>query len=117
VPILRKLNSTIKNSPSRSPDDIPIAQRDRFTLDVTTLTVLRRQRKLLTRGIYVAIGIALASIALAVGTFLFEIKAQRKPAPSQQAEVSKISTHSHERPNAKDFAKYHSFGSIFSHLL
>lgn len=62
------------NSDSKEPksiEDIPIAHRDRFAPEVTTLTNLRRQRKTLTRGLYFALGLALASIALAIGTLLF----------------------------------------------
>jgi zinc D-Ala-D-Ala carboxypeptidase len=57
--------------PPRSIEDIPIARRDRFTPDVTTLTNLRRQRKTLTRGLYFALGLALVAITLAISTFLF----------------------------------------------
>jgi zinc D-Ala-D-Ala carboxypeptidase len=50
-------------------DDIPIAQRDRYTPAVTTMTGLRRQRNHLARGMFLAVGLSFASlIALA---FLF----------------------------------------------
>jgi zinc D-Ala-D-Ala carboxypeptidase len=68
---LRNINSDSKESLPRSIEDIPIARRDRFVPDVTTLTNLRRQRKTLTRGLYFALGLALVAIALAIGTFLF----------------------------------------------
>jgi zinc D-Ala-D-Ala carboxypeptidase len=71
VAILRNTNSDSKGSSSRSIEDIPIARRDRFTPDVTTLTNLRRQRKTLTRGLYFALGLAFVAITLAIGTFLF----------------------------------------------
>jgi zinc D-Ala-D-Ala carboxypeptidase len=71
VAILRNINSDSKGSSSRSIEDIPIARRDRFTPDVTTLTNLRRQRKTLTRGLYFALGLALVAVALAIGTLLF----------------------------------------------
>ncbi len=68
---MRKPHSASDEFQSRSNDDIPIAHRDRFTPDVTTLTSLRRQRKLLAKGIYFAAGVALVAISLAIGTFLF----------------------------------------------
>jgi zinc D-Ala-D-Ala carboxypeptidase len=71
VLILRKTHSAGEEFGSRSNDDIPIAHRDRFVPDVTTLTSLRRQRKTLTKGLYFAGGIALTAVALAVGAFLF----------------------------------------------
>ena len=67
---MRNTHTDSKES-SRSNEDIPIAHRDRFLPDVTTLTNLRRQRKTLTRGLYFALGIALVSIAMAISTFLF----------------------------------------------
>jgi zinc D-Ala-D-Ala carboxypeptidase len=69
--ILRNTNSNSKEQSPRSIEDIPIAQRDRFTPDITTLSNLRRQRKTLTRGLYFSLGLAFASIALVIGTFLF----------------------------------------------
>jgi zinc D-Ala-D-Ala carboxypeptidase len=71
VAILRNINSDSKGSSSRSIEDIPIARRDRFVPDVTTLTNLRQQRKTLTRGLYFALGLALVAISLAIGTLLF----------------------------------------------
>jgi zinc D-Ala-D-Ala carboxypeptidase len=68
---LRNINSDSKESSPGSIEDIPIAHRDRFTPEATTLTNLRRQRKTLTRGLYFALGLALVSIALAIGTVLF----------------------------------------------
>jgi zinc D-Ala-D-Ala carboxypeptidase len=68
---LRNINSDSKGSSSRSIEDIPIAHRDRFTPEATTLTNLRRQRKTLTRGLYFALGLALVAVALATGTLLF----------------------------------------------
>lgn len=68
------MQNTRPGSPEPSPrslEDIPIASRDRFTPDVTTLTNLRRQRKNLTRSLYFALGLALVAISLAIGTFLF----------------------------------------------
>jgi zinc D-Ala-D-Ala carboxypeptidase len=67
---MRNTHSDSKE-PSRSIEDIPIARRDRFRPDITTLTNLRRQRKTLTRGLYFALGIALVSTVLAISTFLF----------------------------------------------
>jgi zinc D-Ala-D-Ala carboxypeptidase len=68
---LQNVNSNSKDPSSRPIEDIPIAHRDRFTPEATTLTNLRRQRKTLTRGLYFALGLALVSISLAIGTFLF----------------------------------------------
>ncbi len=68
---MRNINSDDQGSASRSIEDIPIAHRDRFMPDVTTLTSLRRQRKTLTRGLYFSLGLALAAITLAIGTLLF----------------------------------------------
>ncbi len=68
---MRNINSDSKESSPGSIEDIPIAHRDRFTPEATTLTNLRRQRKTLTRGLYFALGLALVSIALAIGTVLF----------------------------------------------
>jgi zinc D-Ala-D-Ala carboxypeptidase len=80
VPILRKPHSADEELRSRSNDDIPIAHRDRFAPDVTTLTSLRRQRKRLTKGLYFAGGIALTAVALAAGTFLFRSTSISTPA-------------------------------------
>jgi zinc D-Ala-D-Ala carboxypeptidase len=80
VLILRKTHSAGEEFGSRSNDDIPIAHRDRFVPDVTTLTSLRRQRKTLTKGIYFAGGIALTAVALAVGAFLFRNASSSTPA-------------------------------------
>jgi zinc D-Ala-D-Ala carboxypeptidase len=74
---LRNINSDGKGSASRPIEDIPIARRDRFTPDVTTLTNLRQQRKTLTRGLYFAFGLALVAVALAISTLLF-----RSPSPN-----------------------------------
>jgi zinc D-Ala-D-Ala carboxypeptidase len=71
VPILRKTHFSHEEHSSQPGDDIPIAHRDRFVPEATTLTNLRRQRKLLTRGLYFAIGIALTAIVLALGTVVF----------------------------------------------
>jgi zinc D-Ala-D-Ala carboxypeptidase len=68
---LRNINSGKKESSPRAIEDIPIARRDRFTPDVTTLTNLRQQRKTLTRGLYFAFGLALVAVALAISTLLF----------------------------------------------
>jgi zinc D-Ala-D-Ala carboxypeptidase len=68
---LRSTPSDSKEPSPQSIKDIPIAHRDRFAPDVTTLTSLRRQRKTLTRGLYFALGLALVSITLAIGAFLF----------------------------------------------
>ena len=68
---MRNVNSDKKGASPREIEDIPIARRDRFIPDVTTLTNLRQQRKTLTRGLYFALGLALAAITLAVGTLLF----------------------------------------------
>jgi zinc D-Ala-D-Ala carboxypeptidase len=68
---LRNINSDNNESLPKPIEDIPIAHRDRFRPDVTTLTNLRRQRKTLTRGLYFALGLALVAIALAIGTLLF----------------------------------------------
>jgi zinc D-Ala-D-Ala carboxypeptidase len=68
---LRNINSGNKQSSPRPIEDIPIARRDRFIPDVTTLTNLRQQRKTLTRGLYFALGLALVAVALAISTFLF----------------------------------------------
>lgn len=68
---MRNTNSDNKESSSGSIEDIPIAHRDRFIPDFTTLTNLRRQRKTLTRGLYFSLGLALVAIALAIGTLLF----------------------------------------------
>jgi zinc D-Ala-D-Ala carboxypeptidase len=70
VPILRNVHSDNQDSSSGSIEDIPIAHRDRFTPEATTLTSLRRQRKTLTRGLYFAFGLALVAISLAIGTLL-----------------------------------------------
>jgi zinc D-Ala-D-Ala carboxypeptidase len=80
VPILRKPHSAGDEFQSRSNDDIPIAHRDRFVPDVTTLTSLRRQRKTLTKGLYFAGGIALTAVALAIGAFLFRNASSSSPA-------------------------------------
>jgi zinc D-Ala-D-Ala carboxypeptidase len=53
---------------AHSVDDIPIAQRDRFTPAVTTMTSLRRQRNYLTRMVFFVLGIAIASL-FALTTF------------------------------------------------
>jgi zinc D-Ala-D-Ala carboxypeptidase len=74
---LRNINSGNKESSPRAIEDIPIARRDRFTPDVTTLTNLRQQRKTLTRGLYFAFGLALVAVALAISTLLL-----RSPSPS-----------------------------------
>jgi zinc D-Ala-D-Ala carboxypeptidase len=74
---LRNINSDGKGSASRPIEDIPIARRDRFIPDVTTLTNLRQQRKTLTRGLYFALGLALVAVALAISTLLF-----RSPSPN-----------------------------------
>jgi zinc D-Ala-D-Ala carboxypeptidase len=79
VLILRKTHSAGDEFQSRSNDDIPIAHRDRFVPDVTTLTSLRRQRKTLTKGLYFAGGIALTAVALAVGAFLFRNASSSTP--------------------------------------
>jgi zinc D-Ala-D-Ala carboxypeptidase len=71
VPILRKTHSDTERPSPIVIDDIPIARRDRFTPEVTTLTNLRRQRKHLSRGLYFAVGIALTALALTLGTWLF----------------------------------------------
>jgi zinc D-Ala-D-Ala carboxypeptidase len=68
---LRNINSGNKESSPRAIEDIPIARRDRFIPDVTTLTNLRQQRKTLTRGLYFALGLALVAVALAISTLLF----------------------------------------------
>jgi zinc D-Ala-D-Ala carboxypeptidase len=47
---------------SQSGDDIPIAQRDRFTPAVTTMTSLRRQRHYLARVTFFVGGILMASL-------------------------------------------------------
>ncbi len=47
---------------SQSVNDIPIAQRDRFTPDVTTMTSLRRQRNYLARVTFFVGGILIVSI-------------------------------------------------------
>jgi zinc D-Ala-D-Ala carboxypeptidase len=62
-------------------DDIPIAQRDRFTPAVTTMTGLRRQRNHLARGMFVASAIAITSLLLALGLF-FSRSADTKTASS-----------------------------------
>ncbi len=67
---MRNINSNNKES-SGSIEDIPIAHRDRFVPDFTTLTNLRRQRQTLTRGLYFSLGLALVALALAIGTWLF----------------------------------------------
>ena len=67
---MQNVNSDSKDPSSRLIEDIPIARRDRFTPEATTLTNLRRQRKTLTRGLYFALGLAFVSISLAIGTFL-----------------------------------------------
>ncbi len=74
---MRNINSDGKGSSSRSIEDIPIARRDRFIPDVTTLTNLRQQRKTLTRGLYFALGLALVAIAMTISTLLF-----RSPSPN-----------------------------------
>ncbi len=68
---MRNINSGNKESSPRAIEDIPIARRDRFIPDVTTLTNLRQQRKTLTRGLYFALGLALVAVALAISTLLF----------------------------------------------
>jgi zinc D-Ala-D-Ala carboxypeptidase len=71
VTILRNVNSDNQDSSSKAIEDIPIAHRDRFSPEVTTLSSLRRQRKTLARGLYFSLGLTLAAIALAISTFLF----------------------------------------------
>jgi zinc D-Ala-D-Ala carboxypeptidase len=71
VAILQNTRSDSQQPSPKSIEDIPIAHRDRFTPEVTTLTNLRRQRKTLTRGLYFALGLAVVAISLAIGTFLF----------------------------------------------
>jgi zinc D-Ala-D-Ala carboxypeptidase len=51
-------------------EDIPIAHRERYSPEVTTLTHLRRQRKFLTRWLYFAVGIAAMSVVIALSTYL-----------------------------------------------
>jgi zinc D-Ala-D-Ala carboxypeptidase len=88
VTILRNTHSDSKE-PSRLIEDIPIARRDRFRPDVTTLTNLRQQRKTLTRGLFFALGIALVSTVLAVSAFLFR---DTDNIATQGAAVPKVST-------------------------
>jgi zinc D-Ala-D-Ala carboxypeptidase len=55
---------------AQSVDDIPIAQRDRFTPAVTTMTGLRRQRNHMARAMFFTLGISLASL-MALAFFYF----------------------------------------------
>jgi zinc D-Ala-D-Ala carboxypeptidase len=89
VPILRKTRFSHEEQPLKPGDDIPIAHRDRFVPEATTLTNLRRQRKLLTKGLYFAIGIALTAITLALGTVLFSAISKNEP-PSIVAPVAVV---------------------------
>jgi zinc D-Ala-D-Ala carboxypeptidase len=57
-------------------EDIPIAHRERYTPEVTTLTHLRRQRKFLTRWLYFFMGITSMASLIALGTYLFSNKSQ-----------------------------------------
>jgi zinc D-Ala-D-Ala carboxypeptidase len=67
---LRKSRSTGRAKSIAEPtDDIPVAQRDRFSPTVTTMTGLRRQRNHMARGMFFATGVAIASALLAVGIY------------------------------------------------
>jgi zinc D-Ala-D-Ala carboxypeptidase len=55
---------------AQSVDDIPIAQRDRFTPAITTMTGLRRQRNHMARAMFFTMGISLASL-VALAFFYF----------------------------------------------
>jgi zinc D-Ala-D-Ala carboxypeptidase len=68
---LRKSRPTGRAKSAAEPiDDIPIAQRDRFSPTVTTMTGLRRQRNHMARGMFFATGVAIASALLAVALYL-----------------------------------------------
>jgi zinc D-Ala-D-Ala carboxypeptidase len=51
-----------RNAAQSAVDDIPIAQRDRFTPAVTTMTGLRRQRNHMARAMFFTMGISIASL-------------------------------------------------------
>jgi zinc D-Ala-D-Ala carboxypeptidase len=87
------LQNTRPDSPEPSPrsiEDIPIARRDRFIPDVTTLTNLRRQRKTLTRGLYFALGLAVVAVSLAIGTFFFRDPISMTPPVAAPAPVASV---------------------------
>jgi zinc D-Ala-D-Ala carboxypeptidase len=68
---LRKSRPTGRAKSAAEPtDDIPIAQRDRFSPTVTTMTGLRRQRNHMARGMFFATGVAIASALLAVALYV-----------------------------------------------
>jgi zinc D-Ala-D-Ala carboxypeptidase len=52
-------------------EDIPVAHRDRYTPEGTTLSHLRVQRKSLTRWLYFLIGIASTIALITIGTIVF----------------------------------------------
>jgi zinc D-Ala-D-Ala carboxypeptidase len=68
---LRKSRPTGRAKSAAEPtDDIPIAQRDRFSPTVTTMTGLRRQRNHMARGMFFATGVAISSALLAVALYV-----------------------------------------------
>lgn len=66
---MRKSRSTRRGA-SESADDIPVAQRDRYSPAATTPTALRRRRNRLSRWIFLAVGVLFVSL-LASAILLF----------------------------------------------
>jgi zinc D-Ala-D-Ala carboxypeptidase len=75
---------------AQSVDDIPIAQRDRFTPAVTTMTGLRRQRNHLAQAMFFTMGVSIASL-MALAFFYFgRTMEENNPVASSNGSVAAV---------------------------